>query len=127
MSETAPGALRRAFARLVTPREQIDADELQQECLDTGGTPIASVPDRVRATLSGTVRTVTLQPVGGVLSLEAELYDGTGAVSLVWLGRRRIVGIEPGCGITATGVVALQGGRRVMFNPRYELRPAGRE
>lgn len=119
--------LRRTLGRFVASRDELDAVELRQECVARGAAPVASVPDRVRATFSGTVRAVTLQPVGGVLSLEAELYDGSGSVTLVWLGRRQIGGIEPGCTITATGLVATHGNRRVVFNPRYELRPVARE
>ena len=53
--------------------------------------------------LQGTLRTVTLRPRGGVPALEAELYDGSGTIVLVWLGRRRITGIEPGRSIQVIG------------------------
>lgn len=119
----------RRFARVLdrfgSSREVRDARELQTECLDVGATLVAALPDRCRATVAGTLRTVTLRPVGGVPALEAELYDGSGVVTLVWLGRRRIAGIEPGRWLTATGLVAEQDGRRLMYNPRYELRAAG--
>jgi hypothetical protein len=46
-------------------------------------------------------------------------------IDLVWLGRRKIAGIEPGRVVRAEGLVSVQDGRKVMFNPRYELRPAG--
>jgi hypothetical protein len=65
---------------------------------------------------------VTLRPLGGAPTLEAELYDGSDVINLVWLGRRRIVGIEPGRLLRAEGVVTEQNGRKVMFNPRYDLR-----
>ena len=76
-------------------------------------------------TLCGTLRTVTLRPRAGVPALEAELYDGSGTVAIVWLGRRQIAGVEPGRGIRVHGRLAVNEGRPVMFNPRYELRPAG--
>ena len=81
--------------------------------------------DRERVTVSGTLRNVTLRPRAGVPALEAELYDGSGAVSVVWLGRRQIAGIEPGRQLIAHGRVTKSQGRFVMFNPRYELRPIG--
>jgi hypothetical protein len=68
---------------------------------------------------------VTLQPRAGVPALEAELYDGSGVLTLIWLGRRRIGGIDCGRKLTATGRIATMEGRRVMFNPQYELLPAG--
>ena len=57
----------------------------------------------------------------GTPSLEASLYDGSGMVTLVWLGRRKIAGIKPGVDLKASGRVSCQEGRRVIFNPRYEL------
>src|SRR5690606_41512258 len=56
-------------------------------------------------------------------TLEAELYDGSGTVTLVWLGRRRIGGVEPGTALTVRGRVALRDGEYVIYNPHYELRP----
>ena len=72
--------------------------------------------------LHGTLRTVTLRPRGGVPALEAELYDGSGILTLVWLGRRRIAGIEPGRNLRVEGRIGRMDGARVMFNPRYELK-----
>ena len=54
-------------------------------------------------------------------------YDGSGTISIVWLGRRQIVGIEPGRQLIAWGRVSLDHDRPVIFNPRYELRPVGAE
>jgi hypothetical protein len=59
-----------------------------------------------------------------VPTLEAELYDGSGSVILVWLGRRQIAGIEPGRTLTARGRIAENQGRGVIYNPWYELSPA---
>jgi hypothetical protein len=58
--------------------------------------------------------------------VQAELFDGTGAVRLVWLGRRRIAGIEPGRSLVARGRIARQSsGDLVIYNPWYELKPVG--
>ncbi len=73
-------------------------------------------------TVSGVVHTVTLRPRGGVPALEAELDDGSGVVTVVWLGRRRISGVEPGRSMAVTGCIGQQNGVATMFNPRYELR-----
>ena len=64
---------------------------------------IADAPDRERVQLRGTLRTVTLRPRGGVPALEAELYDGSGVITVIWLGRRRIAGIAPGPGDQGRG------------------------
>ena len=62
-----------------------------------------------------------LRPRGGVPALEAELYDGTGTLTLIWLGRRRIAGIGPGRAVEVSGRIGEHDGQRVLYNPRYEL------
>jgi len=55
--------------------------------------------------------------------MEADLWDGTGHVTLIWLGRREIRGMRPGRKIVAHGRIARIKDERVMYNPSYELRP----
>lgn len=99
------------------------ARELRQDAVKAGLVCIDEATLRTPVTVQGSLKTVTLRPRGGVPALEAELYDGTGSVHLVWLGRRRIAGIAAGRGIRVSGRIGMQGTQRVMFNPRYELRP----
>lgn len=121
--DEAPGSgLRGLFRRLASSKAEMEAEELRKDTGAEGATPIASCGERRRAHVAGTLRTVTLRPRGGAPALEAELYDGSDVVNLVWLGRRRIPGIEPGRRLSAEGLVSLQDGRKVIFNPRYELR-----
>ena len=98
-----------------------EARQLQNETVEAGCCPIVEAQDRKQVSLHGTLRTVTLRPRGGVPALEAELYDGTGLITVIWLGRRRIAGIEPGRNLSVEGRIGVQEGTRVMFNPRYEL------
>ena len=119
------GRLKRMLGRLTATRDELEAEELQKGAVSTGGTPIGRCADRQVVTVCGTLRTVTLRPRAGVPALEAELYDGSGTVAIVWLGRRQIAGIEPGRGISVQGRLSLNEGRPVIFNPRYELTPAG--
>lgn len=123
--ERQPGRFRRMFARLTSTHEELEAEELQQDCRDLGCTAIGSVAERDLVTVGGTLRTVTFRPRAGVPALEAEIYDGSGALSVVWLGRRKIAGIEPGRQLVASGRVSTAQGRPVLFNPKYELRPVG--
>ncbi|MCO5970613.1 OB-fold nucleic acid binding domain-containing protein [Actinoallomurus soli] len=122
--ESAQGArgLRGFLRRLTSTKAELEAEELQKTTGEEGATPIRKCAARRRACVAGTLRTVTLRPRGGAPALEAELYDGSDMISLVWLGRRRIAGIEPGRLVRAEGLVSVQDGRKVMFNPRYELR-----
>ncbi len=110
--------------RVLASRAEIEADEERAVAARVAGcTPVAQVPARSRATVVGVLRSVTLRPREGVPALEAELYDGSGALDLVWLGRREIHGVEPGRRLRAEGLVCLVDGRRTVFNPRYELTP----
>ncbi len=113
--------LRRTISRWANSEDQ-HARELRQTVKESGLVPIAEAPDRVRVKLSGALSTVTLRPRGGVPALEAELFDGSGSIVLVWLGRRQISGIGPGRQLEVEGRIGLQEGVRVMYNPRYELR-----
>jgi hypothetical protein len=114
--------LRGFIRRLTSTKAELEAEELQKTSDSEGATPIRACTGRRRACVAGTLRTVTLRPRGGAPALEAELYDGSDVIELVWLGRRRIAGIEPGRLVRAEGLVSVQDGRKVMFNPRYELR-----
>jgi hypothetical protein len=122
-----PGVLKRTVTRLATSAKEHEAAELQKGCVQVGAVPVKELPDRERVRVAGTLRTVTLRPRAGVPALVAELYDGSGSISLVWLGRRQIPGIEPGRALIASGRVTRDGEQPVIFNPRYELRPAGAE
>jgi hypothetical protein len=122
-SGSSGGGLRRFLRRLTSSNAELEAEELKKSAAgEAGATPIARCGERKRACVAGTLRTVTLRPRGGAPALEAELYDGTDVINLVWLGRRKIAGIDPGRRLRAEGLVSLQDGRKVMFNPRYELR-----
>ncbi|MFX4293444.1 OB-fold nucleic acid binding domain-containing protein [Streptomyces bohaiensis] len=87
----------------------------------------ATAAGRPVVTVSGTLRAVGTQPVGGAPALRAELDDGTASLDVVWLGRDRLSGVVPGRLLTASGRMANLDGHPVLFNPRYELRPPGTE
>lgn len=114
---------RQALSRLVASQNEMHAEQEQVLAARAGGTPIGTLPLRQSATVCGTLRSVTLRPRAGVPALEAELYDGTGSLYVVWLGRRHIAGIEPGRRLRIHGMVTENDGQRAVFNPRYELVP----
>ncbi len=116
--------LKELLHTLSASRAEVEAAEERVEAgRSVGCTTVESAPPRRRAKVSGVLRSVTFRPRQGVPALEAELYDGSGSLALVWLGRREIAGIIPGRRLTAEGMVCLVDGRRAIFNPRYELRP----
>ena len=113
------GRISRTLEKL-SPEHQ-EAGELKEEAVNAGCSLINVLPDRCVANVHGTLRSVTLRPVGGVTALEAELYDGTDTVTLIWLGRRTIDGVEAGRRLTAHGRIGRRGQERVLYNPSYEL------
>jgi hypothetical protein len=115
------GIMRRAIDRLASSTDELEAEELRGDAAAHSCPPIADQADRAKVTVHGTLRTVTLRPRGGVAALEAELYDGSGTVTLVWLGRRRIAGVDPGRHMTVHGRLSNVDDVRVLYNPRYEL------
>lgn len=120
----ATAGLRGLWNRLTSSAEEEDAAALRDTSQLMGYVAATACTDRQRVTVHGAIRSVTMLPRAGSPALEAELFDGTGSVFLVWLGRRRIHGIECGRTLSATGLVSITGDRRVIYNPRYELDPA---
>ena len=78
-------------------------------------------PPRVR--VSGTVRRLRAGGPAGPPMLQAELGGGTDAITVIWLGRNHIAGIEPGRALAVEGTLSQQRGRTIMYNPRYDLAP----
>lgn len=119
---SALGSARPRPAR-ATKKMLLDA-QCPPQVVETGTPiPIRSVRWRNRATLEGRVRSVYVGPVSGSPALEAELYDETGGITLVFLGRRSIPGIEPGARMRVEGMVGEMEGYLAMSNPSYVLLP----
>ena len=113
------------MARLTTDEQAHDSAVLRDEVAATGATAVERCSMGQPVCIAGTLRQVVLRPLAGVPTLEAELYDGTGTVTLVWLGRRRIRGIDPGRTLVARGRMTRRAGQPTLFNPSYELRVSG--
>lgn len=110
------------WRRLVDSAHTLDAGDLRQESDDCRAAKCNGLQRGEMTTVQGRLRHVVYTPRESVPTVEAELWDGTGSVELIWLGRRRIPGIEPGRTILVTGRVGEHEGRRAIYNPRYELR-----
>jgi hypothetical protein len=121
----APGRFKRALARLTADEQEIDSRDLQDEAASAGATAVVRCTRGEPVCVAGSIRSVVLRPRAGVPTLEAEVYDGTGCVTLVWLGRRRIGGVDPGRSLVARGRMTHHDGRPAIYNPTYELRPTG--
>ena len=113
--------LQRALRRFTSSNAELESEDLQRTVREEGAVPIKTCEDRQRVQLTGTISTVTISPHGGQPALEVELRDGSGAVTLLWLGRREIPGIDPGRTLKVWGRISCHEGKRLMYNPRYEL------
>jgi len=117
----AGGWFARTLQRLTADDHTIDAEKLRAEAVTAGCEPVSACRKGEVVTVTGRLKSVVYTPRETVPTLEAELFDGSGSVTLVWLGRRRIPGIEPGRTLSAHGRFASFDGRQVIYNPRYEL------
>jgi hypothetical protein len=118
------GYFKRLVRKLTSDVDELDADDLSEQSQAEGAQRACDCSCGDEVTVLGRLRTVELRPREAAASLEAELFDGTEGVTLVWLGRRRIPGIEPGRTIKVQGRLAVRDGRKVLYNPYYELQMA---
>ena len=92
---------------------------------------IGKVPPRGRAICSGVIDAITIEPASTSPTYSAILIDedahvspgaaAPGRLRLLWLGRRRVPGIDVGTRVRVEGMVSLREGLPTMFNPRYEI------
>lgn len=100
------------------PEAALEKDAFER---DATVLPVAESLERTRVRVRGTVGRIEVRTRSGWPRLEVELDDGSASVVLIWLGRRRIGGVEAGGTLVADGMLVRRGGRRVIFNPSYEL------
>ena len=85
------------------------------------------LPERGLVSGEGLVRSLTFVPVDEAPRLTAVIEDererpGSGpALCLVWLGRRRISGVNAGTRLRFSGMLAHFHGVPTIYNPRYEI------
>lgn len=119
---TAEGYLRRLTRRLTEDPEQLDVEELSDEAAMTGAQKAIDCQRGQEVTMIGTLRSVECNGKGCAGGVKAELFDGTDTVMLVWLGQRRIPGIESGRTLKVHGRVGkLDSGAKAIYNPHYEI------
>jgi RecG-like helicase len=113
---------RRFLHRMAESDEQRMAEEIQAWASAIPGTvPIAEAPARTPVKLAGVVKRITVHPEHGLEALEALLTDGTGEMSVMWMGRRSIGGLTLGTRVVVQGVVGEQRQGRRMVNPSFEF------
>jgi amino acid transporter len=84
-------------------------------------TPIGNITWRKRAHIQGRVTSIRTAPSGSAPVINVEIWDETGGVTLQFLGRREIRGLDIGSELRAEGMVAENEGKMTILNPSYEL------
>lgn len=116
------GALRRFFRHMAETDEERLSEELREWSATIEGTiRIEDCPNRLRVKVAGVVRRITVRPVEGFEALEAVIYDGTGELTAVWLGRRSIPGLLLGSRLILEGVIGRDKRGLRMVNPTFEF------
>ena len=119
---TADGFVRRITRRLTENPEERDAERLAEEADLSGAQRAADCTRGQEVTMVGTLRSVETNAKGCAGGVRAELFDGTDTVTLVWLGQRRIPGIDCGRTLRVHGRLGvLENGGKAIYNPRYEI------
>jgi hypothetical protein len=99
-------------------RQQIAAETDQE--LD-GVTAIRDVEWRQHVKIAGRIRSMRVETAKGMANLECEVTDGTGNLVVVFIGRRKIPGVDPGTYLVVEGTVGSWRRRLAILNPNYEL------
>ncbi|MCW2523293.1 MAG: amino acid permease [Frankiales bacterium] len=93
---------------------------LEYQVSEDGTTPIGAVRWKQQVTIEGRIKVLQVGTTAGK-SLEAQVFDDTGGIRLLFFGRTQIPGIEPGAIVRATGRIGEYKGHLALANPRYEL------
>ena len=117
--------LRDRFSGLRSSREDIDALDEATSARRRGTMPVGELRARRRSEVSGVLRAITFRPSTDKPVLVGQLFDGTGSVDLVWIGRRSIAGIRPGTHLRAEGMVVAGHSRPTLSNPTYDIPSPG--
>ncbi|MEL4079560.1 hypothetical protein AAC768_01625 [Arthrobacter sp. A333] len=89
---------------------------------------------RVRGEWMGRISSITHEPRSAVPRFTARLGEVSGPalpvpeggqppldIRLLWLGRRRVGGIQPGSTLRVSGMLASRSGLATIINPAYEI------
>jgi amino acid transporter len=83
--------------------------------------PIGKITWRNRAHVKGRVTSIRTAPRDSAPIVEVEIWDETGGVTLQFLGRREIAGLDVGSQLLAEGMVGETEGSLTILNPSYEI------
>ena len=102
------------------PTKKTEIDRMLAEH-SNGTVAIGDLVGRKRAKVAGRIRSMRIQPGQQSTNLEVVVTDDTGDVTVIFMGRPEIPGIEPGTRLVAEAMVAERGQELTMTNPVIEL------
>lgn len=119
---TAEGFVRRLTRRRAEGSEHRDAEDGAGGVPGTGAQRAIDCQRGQEVTMVGELRCVETNAKGCAGGIRAELFDGTDTVTLVWMGQRKIPGIECGRTLRVHGRLGvLENGGKAIYNPHYEI------
>lgn len=98
--------------------EQIE-NQLNCDSFDAERVKIKDVKMREKSRIVGVIKSILLDPIRQ--RVEVEISDGSADLTLVWLGKRKILGLNTDIIISVMGVIATEDDRKVIYNPAYDL------
>lgn len=120
MAESTAAKVPQAVAKIATPDIAVSlpspVSHYQEQLL-----PIGNATWRQRAHVRGRVTSILTAPTGSAPGLDVEIWDETGGITLHFLGRRSIAGLNVGTTVCAEGMVGESGGHLTIMNPSYEI------
>jgi hypothetical protein len=103
-------------------QDEIDAKTRQENRRQVGADAVCDCVVGNEVSVKGVIAVLRIHPQANAPVVEAELWDGSGRLALIWQGRREIPGINAGREIHVKGKVALSPtGGFALYNPIYEL------
>ena len=87
----------------------------------TNSVKIGNIIWRKRALVVGRVTAIRVAPQNSAPVLEVEIWDETGGVTLQFLGRRELMGLNVGATLQAEGMVGDENGALKILNPAYQV------
>lgn len=113
-------------------REKQEQNDLINESLERNCSTIEETLLSISASLnksrkpvkiSGRISSTVFDVKGRKPKLIMQLQDGSGTVELVFFGRRKILGLEPGKCILVEGTMNTYEDKPAIYNPKYTIVP----
>ena len=108
--------------RLGSSVTELERTRLQKRFHGLDLTPLADVALRRPIRIGGEVSRIVIAPRSGVPTLEVMVTDGTGTITAVFTGRRRIAGLEHGRAVILEGVAVRERDQTLRLQPRLHPR-----